>query len=106
VGFTPAIATFVLFLSTSLTWLTWLLLRRLSARHIKEPYFHGKNSLANSFLLNLNSLKRSSQGSFILAAMLGNTGFVGLAMTPALIGIDNNNLAVLYSVTNNVIGTY
>lgn len=106
VGFTPAIATFVLFLSTSLTWLTWLLLRRLSSRHIKEPYFHGKNSLVNSFLLNLNSLKRSSQGSFILAAMLGNTGFVGLAMTPALIGIDNNNWAVLYSVTNNVIGTY
>ncbi|MGL4618767.1 MAG: AEC family transporter, partial [Chroococcidiopsis sp.] len=55
---------------------------------------------------NFNSLKRSSQGSFILAAMLANTGFVGLAMTPALIGADNNNWAVLYSVTNNVIGTY
>jgi malate permease and related proteins len=106
VGFTPAIAMFVLCLSTSLAWLTWLLLQKLSVRHIAKPYFQGKNSLVNLFLLSFNSLKRSSKGSFILAAMLGNTGFVGLAITPALIGIDNNNWAVLYSITNNVIGTY
>jgi hypothetical protein len=106
VGITPAIAVFVLFLSTSLAWLSWLLLQKLSAIHIKKPYFQGKNSLLNLSFLNFNSLKRSSQGSFILAAMLANTGFVGLAMTPALIGADNNNWAVLYSVTNNVIGTY
>ncbi len=95
VGFTPAIAIFVLFVSTSLAWLTWLLLRRLSAAHVKKPYFQGKHSLVNLFLLNVNSLKRSSQGSFILAAMLGNTGFVGLAITPAIISSDNNNWAVL-----------
>ncbi|MEG3977061.1 AEC family transporter [Microcoleus sp. herbarium8] len=106
VVFTPAIAIFVLFLSTSLAWLTWLLLWRLSAAHVKKPYFQGKNSRLNLFLLNVNSLKRSSQGSFILAAMLANTGFVGLAITPAIISSDNNNWAVLYSVTNNVIGTY
>jgi malate permease and related proteins len=106
VGFTPAIAIFVLCLSMSLAWLTWQLLQKLSARHIVKPYFQGKNSLVNLFLLNFNSLKRSSQGSFILAVMLGNTGFVGLAMTPALIDIDNNNWAVLYSVTNSVIGIY
>ncbi|MEG4860115.1 AEC family transporter [Microcoleus sp. K1-B6] len=106
VGFTPAIAIFVLFLSTSFAWLTWVLLRRLSAAHIKKPFFQGKNSLVNLFLLNFNSLKRSSEGSFILAAMLGNTGFVGLAITPSIISTDNSNWAVLYSVTNNVIGTY
>ena len=106
VGFTPAIAIFVLFVSTSLAWLTWVLLRRLSAAHVKKPYFEGKHSLVNLFLLNINSLTRSSQGSFILAAMLGNTGFVGLAITPAIISSDNNNWAVLYSVTNNVIGSY
>jgi predicted permease len=38
--------------------------------------------------------------------MLGNTGFVGLAITPSIISSNNNNWAVLYSVTNNVIGTY
>ncbi|WP_373536042.1 AEC family transporter [Microcoleus sp.] len=106
VVFTPAIAIFVLFLSTSLAWLTWLLLWRLSAAHVKKPYFQGKNSRLNLFLLNVNSRKRSSQGSFILAAMLANTGFVGLAITPAIISSDNNNWAVLYSLTNNVIGTY
>lgn len=106
VVFTPAIAIFVLFLSTSLAWLTWLLLWRLSAAHLKKPYFQGKNSRLNLFLLNVNSLKRSSQGSFILAAMLANTGFVGLAITPAIISSNNSNWAVLYSLTNNVIGTY
>ncbi|MCC3471151.1 MULTISPECIES: AEC family transporter [unclassified Microcoleus] len=106
VGFTPAIAIFVLFVSTSLAWLTWVLLRRLSTRHVKKPYFDGKHSVVNLFLLNINSLTRSSQGSFILAAMLGNTGFVGLAITPAIISSDNNNWAVLYSVTNNVMGSY
>ncbi|MGB3266239.1 MAG: AEC family transporter [Microcoleus sp.] len=106
VVFTPAIAIFVLFLSTSLAWLTWLLLWRLSAAHVKKPYFQGKNSRLNLFLLNVNSRKRSSQGSFILAAMLANTGFVGLAITPAIISSNNSNWAVLYSLTNNVIGTY
>ncbi|MEZ2236121.1 AEC family transporter [Microcoleus sp.] len=106
VGFTPAIAIFVLFLSTSLAWLTWQLLQQLSAHHMAKPYFLGKNSLLNALLLNFSSLKRSSQGSFILAAILGNTGFVGLAIAPSIISADNNNWAVLYSVTNNVFGTY
>lgn len=45
-------------------------------------------------------------GSLILAAMLGNTGFIGLALTHVLLGLDSNKWAVLYSVTNNVISTY
>ncbi|MGL5066114.1 MAG: AEC family transporter [Microcoleus sp.] len=106
VGIAPAIAVSVMFLSTSLAWLSWLLLRKLSVIYIKKPDLFGKNSAITLSAFNFNSLKRSSQGSFILAAMLANTGFVGLAMTPALIGADNNNWAVLYSVTNNVIGTY
>ncbi|MCU0544263.1 MAG: AEC family transporter [Oscillatoriaceae cyanobacterium Prado104] len=106
VSITPAIAVSVMFLSTSLAWLTWLLLRKFSAIALKKTSFWGKKLPIDRSFLNFNSLKRSSQGSFILASMLANTGFVGLAMTPALIGADNNNWAVLYSVTNNVIGTY
>jgi len=52
---------------------------------------------------------RASMGSFILATILGNTGFVGLTLTQALTSHDqglNNDWAVLFSVTNNVIGTY
>ncbi|NJL69653.1 MAG: AEC family transporter [Microcoleus sp. SM1_3_4] len=106
VSITPVIAVSVMFLSTSLAWLSWLLLRKISAIYLKNKFIWGKKLPIDLLFLNFNSLKRSSQGSFILAAMLANTGFVGLAMTPALIGADNNNWAVLYSVTNNVIGTY
>jgi predicted permease len=52
------------------------------------------------------SLKKASLGSFILATILGNTGFVGLTLTQVLTGPENNDSAVLFSVTNNVVGTY
>jgi predicted permease len=52
------------------------------------------------------SLKKASLGSFILATILGNTGFVGLTLTQVLTGPENNDWAVLFSVTNNVVGTY
>jgi hypothetical protein len=47
-----------------------------------------------------------SRGSFLLAAVIGNTGFVGLAIAPTLVNVDALNWAVTYSVTHNVIGTY
>lgn len=56
-----------------------------------------------------SSLIRASLGSFILATILGNTGFVGLTLTQVLTSHDqslNNDWAVLFSVTNNVVGTY
>lgn len=56
-----------------------------------------------------SSLTRTSLGSFILATILGNTGFVGLTLTQVLTSHDhslNNDWAVLFSVTNNVVGTY
>lgn len=48
----------------------------------------------------------SYQGSFILAAVLGNTGFVGLSIAPALISDDYLNWIVFYSITHNIIGAY
>ncbi len=56
-----------------------------------------------------SSLIRASRGSFVLATILGNTGFVGLTLTQVLTSHDhslNNDWAVLFSVTNNVVGTY
>ncbi|MCP6758537.1 MAG: AEC family transporter [Fischerella sp. CENA71] len=44
--------------------------------------------------------------SFILSAILGNTGFVGLGIAPFLINSEALSWAVLYSVTHNVIGPY
>jgi malate permease and related proteins len=49
---------------------------------------------------------RSRQGSFILCAMLGNTGFVGLAIAPAFVSDPYLSWIVFYSVTHNVVGTY
>jgi predicted permease len=51
-------------------------------------------------------LNRTQRGSFILAATIGNTGFVGLGLVPALIHPSALGWAVFYSVTHNIIGTY
>lgn len=52
------------------------------------------------------TLTRAQQGSFILAATIGNTGFVGLGLIPSLISQPAWGWAVFYSVTHNVVGTY
>lgn len=49
---------------------------------------------------------REYQGSFILAAVLGNTGFVGLSIAPILVNDAYLNWIVFYSITHNVIGAY
>jgi len=46
------------------------------------------------------------RGSFLVSAVLGNTGFVGLAIAPSLIAEPYLGWLVFYSVTQNVIGTY
>ncbi|MBW4693181.1 MAG: AEC family transporter [Lyngbya sp. HA4199-MV5] len=51
-------------------------------------------------------LSYPQRGSFILAATIGNTGFVGLGLVPALISQPYLGWAVFYSVTHNIIGTY
>lgn len=49
---------------------------------------------------------RSRQGSFLISSMLGNTGFVGIAIAPAFVSPAYLGWIVFYSVTQNVIGTY
>ena len=46
------------------------------------------------------------KGSLLLCSMLGNTGFVGLAIVPFFVSATDLSWAVLYSVTQNVFGTY
>jgi malate permease and related proteins len=59
-----------------------------------------------SFLPSPSWFTRSRQGGFILATMLGNTGFVGLAIAPSLIAPDSLNWAVSFSVAHNLFGPY
>jgi malate permease and related proteins len=49
---------------------------------------------------------RSGQGSFVLASMLGNTGFVGLAIAPSLVSQAYLGWVVIYGVANNLLGSY
>ncbi len=46
------------------------------------------------------------RGSFVIASMLGNTGFVGLAVAPSFIDESYLGWLVFYSVAQNVMGTY
>lgn len=49
---------------------------------------------------------RPRQGSFLLSSILGNTGFVGLAIAPSFVNESFLSWIVFYSVAHNVIGTY
>ncbi len=52
------------------------------------------------------NLPKAEKGDFLLAAILGNTGFVGLAITPSLIDQSALGWVVLFSLSHNVIGSY
>lgn len=54
------------------------------------------------------SLPKTSKevGGFILASILGNTGFIGLALIPPLISQNYWSWIVLYGVAHNIIGSY
>ena len=47
-----------------------------------------------------------STGSFVLASILGNTGFIGLALVPPLVDSNYWSWIVLYGVAHNVLGSY
>jgi predicted permease len=53
----------------------------------------------------LTSDSRRRQGSFILAGLLGNTGFVGFALLPLLVPEEHLGAAICYQVSNNVLVT-
>ena len=45
-------------------------------------------------------------GSFVLASILGNTGFIGLALIPPFVDPSYWSWIVLYGVAHNVLGSY
>lgn len=48
----------------------------------------------------------SSAGSFILASILGNTSFIGLALVPSLVDAKYWSWIVLYGIVHNIVGSY
>ncbi|MBD2447336.1 AEC family transporter [Nostoc sp. FACHB-152] len=95
----PGVAIGVLLLSLVLALCIWQGLQWFKSQQ-QQP------DVANSELAIDIPFMRASLGSFILATILGNTGFVGLTLTQVLTSPTNNDWAVLFSVTNNVVGTY
>jgi malate permease and related proteins len=94
-GFIPGIAIAVLLLSLVLALLIWWGWQWLNSTKVQSEVK----------TVDVSAIK-ASLGSFILAAILGNTGFVGLALTEVLVSPENTDWAVLFSVTTNVVGTY
>jgi malate permease and related proteins len=88
-GLAPLVTLIALTLGLGLSCLCWQVLGNLGSPNPNQSWFN-----------------RSREGSFILAAMLGNTGFVGLAIAPSLIHSDSLNLAVFYSIAHNLFGPY
>jgi len=98
VGLAPAIT--IATLGTGLT-ISWLALQILSWLKTQS-----KLTWLSSIEGWLPPLDRASQGTFVIASTIGNTGFVGLGLIPALIGKGDLSWAVFFSVTQNLIGTY
>jgi predicted permease len=92
-GIVPGIAVGILLLSLILSLVIWWVWKWLIDSKPESTDFSVSGN-------------RAILGSFILATILGNTGFVGLTLTEVLTSPDYNDWAVLFSVTNNVAGTY
>lgn len=56
--------------------------------------------------LSENARKKPNQGSFILASMVGNTGYLGYPVTLALLGQQYFGWALFYDLLGSTIGTY
>lgn len=67
----------------------------------------GTSLFAEDAVSNLDPIAtdRRRQGSFILAGLLGNTGFVGFALLPLLVPEEHLGTAICYQVANNVLVT-
>lgn len=114
-GLAPAVTIAALLLGLLLAWVSlqayqrWLT-RPMPAAIATMPAAQTAETIAcpNTTLVQSTQtgLSRAQRGSFILAATIGNTGFVGLGLVPALIDPSALGWAVFYSVTHNIVGTY
>ncbi|XGV95501.1 MAG: AEC family transporter [Leptolyngbya sp. BL-A-14] len=117
IGLAPTVTIAALSLGLMLGWLGLQFYQqglRSQALSAQNPSFAASNSLDDAIASITSTpteppqaeLSHAQRGSFILAATVGNTGFVGLGLVPALISQPYLGWAVFYSVTHNIIGTY
>ncbi|MBD2297338.1 AEC family transporter [Nostoc sp. FACHB-190] len=80
----PAIAHLAILLGAFLAWLT----------------IKGQAYLTNT------TFQHPTQGSFLLAAMVGNTGYIGFPVTLAMVGQDYFAWALFYDLLGSLFGAY
>jgi malate permease and related proteins len=119
VGLAPVVTIAALSIGLLLAWLSLQIVQRVSGHPTRlspasvepdsELSIHPSSSVEMVLgLANSTSLwqSRSRRGSFLLAAIMGNTGFVGLAIVPTFVDPAYASWLVFYSITQNVAGTY
>lgn len=104
----PPITTIaVLLLGLGLAYFSLQLLKRLTQlRTYKQDWLKCASAKIVNMLSGCSPRDRAERGSFVLAAILGNTGFIGLAIVPAFVDKDYLVWVVLYGVTHNLAGSY
>ncbi|KAM3091686.1 AEC family transporter [Phormidesmis sp. 146-35] len=102
----PAITIATLGTGLLLAWLTLQILISFT----RDWSIQAKEELSLTSHASLRSwippLDRPHQGTLIIASTIGNTGFVGLGIIPALLTTGDMSWAVFFSVTQNLMGTY
>ncbi len=87
----PLIVVEASLLSIGLALMSWWGWQKFKRRNVQVPPLETQSAL-----------ERSQLASFILAAMLGNTGFIGMTLAEVLIDPLYLNWAVLYNVSNTI----
>ncbi|MBD3883054.1 AEC family transporter [Phormidium tenue FACHB-886] len=114
VGLAPAVVIAALVVGLLLAWLGLQAVRYASsepsAAEPASPPDAVENAIETALGLTAETAdlweSRARRGSFILAAIIGNTGFVGLAIAPTFVDQAYASWLVFYSVAHNVVGTY
>ncbi|WP_319422642.1 AEC family transporter [Pleurocapsa sp. FMAR1] len=70
---------------------------------IEARYFPSSNSAIS---LDFLPFTNAGRGSFIITSILGNTGFIGLALVPHFVDQSYWSWIVLYGIAHNVLGSY
>ncbi len=70
---------------------------------VEARYFLASNNAISPDLLPFTNAGR---GSFIITSILGNTGFIGLALVPHFVAQSYWSWIVLYGIAHNVLGSY
>lgn len=90
IGLAPVITIATLGFGLLMAWVTLQILARLPEKVTEDAPFWQR------WASQLPRFASAEYGSFIIAAMLGNTGFVGLGLLPAIINPQDYSWAVFF----------